>query len=182
MCYLAGPIDFADDLGKGFRQKIKAIAEEKNLGIIFLDPTAKMDNLKADVGEEQGSINEYKKNGKWERLNNLMKAIVRSDLRCVDYSDFVIAYVDTDIHMCGSYSEIFLSLSQKKPTYIIVKGGRARASSWLFGVCKPEYMFDSIEELMTHLAELNDDASMLSDRWVLIRKQLMSYRKEQEDG
>lgn len=167
MCYLVGPIDFAKDKGVGYRQKI--MKELKSLGIIFLDPTAKMDGLTPDVGVEQEKIQQMKDEGRWEDLRVFMKKIVRSDLRCVDYSDFVIAYIDPNVHMCGSYHEIVCAVNQKKPVLAVIKGGKKRASSWLFGILRTDAMFDSIEELVEYFKhpEFKPD-----ERWVLFREQV----------
>ena len=51
ICYLIGPIDFADDLGVGFRDEIKTKTE--HLKIRYLDPCKKMAGLSDDVGVEQ---------------------------------------------------------------------------------------------------------------------------------
>lgn len=168
VCYLAGPIDFAKDQGKGHRQQIQELTKE--IGIKYLDPTNKLASLCKEVDEEQQKIIEYKKNGQYVELREMMKNIIRSDLRCIDYSDFVICYIDTSIHMCGTYHEIFLSISQHKPTFIVVEGGLAKSPSWLFGISKLEFLFNSIEELCDHLHKIDSGEIPLSKEWVLIRK------------
>ena len=170
--YLAGPIDFADDLGVGFRQDIINKCRDAGLGIKFLDPTNKLPGLSKDVGEEADKINGYKKTKNWTGLRKLMKKIVRCDLRQVDLSDFLIVYVDRDVHMCGTYHELIQADLQKKPVLVIVKGGKARASAWLFGLIKPEYMFDSVDECIEFLQKVNTDSIELDDRWVIFRKDL----------
>lgn len=173
MCYLVGPIDFSDDKGVGYRQKIQK--ELKDLGIIFLDPTSKMDGLTPDVGIEQEKIAQMKKEERWDELRVFMKKIVRSDLRCVDYCDFVIAYVDPDVHMCGSYHEIVCAVNQKKPVLAVVNGGKKRASSWLFGILRTDAMFDNVEELVEYF---KNPEFKLDERWVLFRDQVFQQQKE----
>lgn len=176
ICYLVGPIDFAADQGIGFREEIKQ--QLSDIGIVFLDPCHKMENLAKDVGEEQNTILKYKRENNFAALRTLMKKIIRADLRMIDYCDFTICYIDIDIHMCGSYHEMINSLSQKKPTLIIIKGGIERAPSWIFGLSKIEYMFNSIEELSSFLHSINSGETPLGQEWVLIRKQLKAYDKE----
>jgi len=171
MCYLIGPIDFAEDKGIGFRQQIKDGLSD--LGVVFLDPTAKLDGLTPDVGVEQDKIAQMKEEGRWEDLRSFMKKIVRSDLRCVDYSDFVIAYIDPDVHMCGSYHEIVCAVNQKKPVLAVIKGGKKRASSWLFGILRTDAMFDSIEELIEYFKH---PEFVLDERWVLFRDQVFQQQ------
>src|SRR5690348_2645194 len=104
--YLVGPIDFAKDQGVGFRKEIREKIQASGLNIRVLDPCKKVSGLPQDVGEEQTRINTFKAEKDWVSLAKMMKKIVRSDLRCIDYSDFIIAYIDRDVHMCGSYHEI----------------------------------------------------------------------------
>ena len=173
MCYLVGPIDFDSEKGVGYRQKIKK--ELKDLGIIFLDPTAKLDGLTPDVGIEQEKIAQLKEEKKWDELRVFMKKIVRSDLRCVDYCDFIIAYIDPEVHMCGSYHEIVCAVNQKKPVLAVIKGGRKKASSWLFGILRPDAMFDDVEGLVEYF---NHPEFNLDERWVLFREQVFNQQKE----
>lgn len=173
MCYLVGPIDFDKTKGVGYRQKI--MHELKDLGIIFLDPTQKLDGLTPDVGVEQDKIQTLKREERWDELRTFMKKIVRSDLRCVDYSDFIIAYIDPDVHMCGSYHEIVCAVNQKKPVLAVVKGGRKRASSWLFGILRPDAMFDSVEDLVEYFKH---PEFKLDERWVLFRDQVFQQQME----
>jgi nucleoside 2-deoxyribosyltransferase len=172
ICYLIGPIDNASDQGKGWRQMIKKRCAHMN--IKFLDPTNKLRGLVKEVDNEQKKIKEYKEVGNWKELSLMMKQVVRSDLRSIDYADFVIVYVDTDIHMCGSYHEMTVAINQKKPVLIVVEGGKKYASSWLFGVCDYNFMFDNFEDLLKYLRNVNKGKEKLNDRWVLIRKQLQS--------
>ena len=173
ICYLIGPIDFSEDKGVGFRQKI--IDELSGLGIVFLDPTSKMGDLAPDVGDEQETIRKLKEEEKWDELRQFMKRIVRSDLRCVDYSDFVIVYVDTDLHMCGSYHEVVCAVNQKKPVLTVIKGGRKKAPSWLFGILRTDAMFDDVESLAEYFKH---PEFKLDERWVLFRDQIFQKQSE----
>lgn len=174
ICYLAGPIDFHKDLGVDYRRNIKTQAEINGLNLIFLDPTSKITGLANDVNIEQENILKYKKTKKWDKLTKLMKKIVRSDLRQVDLSDFIIVLVDTSIHMCGTYHELIQSDIQKKPVLTIVKGGKEKAPSWLFGIIDHNLMFDSIDDCIKFLCKVNKGQIPLDDRWVLFRKELIS--------
>ena len=183
IAYLAGPIDFDPSLGVSFRTEIISKIKDKNLNLVLLDPTSKLESLVDDVGLEQNRIHQYKKDKKFAELNSMMKKIVRSDLRCVDYTDFFIAYIDVGIHMCGSYHEMICALNQKKPVLTIIKGGIEKAPSWLFGILNVEHMVNNIDEMVDHLAGVND-GSIKNDKWVcyiqsakkMIRIQIMYSR------
>jgi hypothetical protein len=108
----------------------------------------------------------------WVGLSNLMERIVRQDHRCVDLSDFMVFYLDPSIHTCGSYFELQSALTQKKPYFIVVPGGKIKTPSWLFGICDHENFYSSIEDVVKSLVLLNSGAQPMSDRWVLFRKQI----------
>lgn len=171
ICYLIGGIDFCKDQGKSWRKSIIHRCEEHNFGIKFLDPTNKLRGLQAEVGAEQDYIKMLKRDKNWNGLKSFMKIIVRHDHRCVDISDFIIMYIDTDYHMCGSYFELQSALSQKKPYFIVVNGGKANAPNWLFGIVDYECIYDDLESVVLKLEEI-DQGCPLSSRWVLIRDQL----------
>jgi hypothetical protein len=81
-------------------------------------------------------------------------------------------YVDRDIHMCGTYHELIQADIQKKPVLVIVKGGIERASAWLFGLIKPEYMFNDVDECVEFLINVDSGNQEVDDRWVIFRKDL----------
>ena len=172
IAYLCGPIDEVEDQGIGQRREIIKLAQKHGLKIKFLDPTNKLKGLQQEVGTEQDRISRYRDRGRWKDLTNFMKIIVRADLRQVDLSDFIIAKVDKQVHMCGSYHEIFLADIEKKPILAIIEGGKKNAPAWLFGILDHNLMFDDSEECIKYLAKVNSGDVKLDDRWVLLRKQL----------
>ena len=168
ICYLIGAIDFCEDQGRTWRAKL---IQECNFGIKFLDPTNKLEGLQAEVGSEQEYIKKLKQNKEWDLLRNFMRTVVRQDHRCIDISDFIIMYIDTKNHMCGSYFELRSALSQKKPYFIIVNGGKSNTPNWIFGIVDHNCIFDDIPSVISRLREI-DEGCDLSDRWVLIRDKL----------
>tara|TARA_Y100000310_G_C20668395_1_gene808903 strand:- start:1501 stop:2127 length:627 start_codon:yes stop_codon:yes gene_type:complete len=173
LCYLVGPIDYAPDQGTGWREElIHQCNDVWKMGIKFLNPTDKVEGLKQEVDEEQDKVNMFKKNQQWDELSMFMKPIIRGDHRCIDLSDFIVVYIDKDIHACGSYFEFQSALHEKKPYFVLVKGGKAQAPSWLFGILDHNYMFGSLKELVESLCKHHVGDIPLSDRWVLIRKQI----------
>jgi hypothetical protein len=170
--YMIGPMDDVQDRGIGFRYQIKKLTREAGVKIAWLDPTQKLAGMAKDVGEEGDTIRAMKENKEWEKLRHFIKRIVRQDLRCCDISDFVVAYINPDCHMCGSYHELIVSLIQKKPVLAVIKGGKERCPNWLFGILHYSFMFDSIEDLVAYLKKLNEGKIQTNERWVLLRKQI----------
>ena len=172
LCYLIGAIDHAADQGVGWRQHLINLCSDAGLKIKFLDPTNKITGLQKEIGKEQIKIKDLKNNARWDELSDMMHTIVREDHRCVDISDFVIFMIDPAVHTCGSYFEFQSALTQHKPYFIVVPGGKKNTPHWLFGICDHNCMYGSVEEAVDVLSKLNDGSIPLSDRWVLIRQQL----------
>ena len=170
--YLIGSVENAKDSGISFRKELKELASQKGLKIKFLDPTDKIHGLFEEVGEAQKNIFKLRDEGKYDELRDFMKKVVRTDLRCVDLSDFVIAYFDSTIATCGSWHELFTAILQKKPILIVMRGGKKKTPLWVFGIVKHEYIFDNEEQCIEYLANLNNGNIPLGSKWVLARKQL----------
>ncbi len=92
--YLAGPIDFAEDAGKGWRQEITPKLEA--IGIPhdrILDPTNKRELLTHPyiVRNNEGELmKKCRETGDVSRLEEIMKDVVHIDLAMVDMANFVI--------------------------------------------------------------------------------------------
>ncbi len=171
--YLSGPMEYASDYGVNWRQEIIKSFKDNDLNIICLDPTNKPvelhgTNLKEDVETTKRLKNE----GKWEELTKFVKEFRRKDLRYTDLSDFIIAVIDPNIHLCGTYNEIFEAERQKKPRFAIIKGGLKAMPSWLFAVFNYKCVFSSVDECVQHLKKINDGTIRADDKWVLIRNHL----------
>lgn len=170
LVYLIGPIDDVADQGKVWRRDI--INKCKDMNIKFLNPTNKIAGLKKEVDEEQIKIKQLKECGEWDVLSKFIKGIVRSDHRSLDLSDCVICYINPRCHMCGSYFELQSALTQKKPYFIIVEGGKKNTPSWLFGILEHKRIYGSVDEVVHVLRDLDSGRTPLDDKWVLIRKEI----------
>ena len=145
----------------------------KKMGLTILDPTDKPVSQCRynEIGDEKEHINKLKKLKRWDELRTMAKEIVLVDLRMVEVSDFMIAYIDKDIHICGTYDEIFESLRRRKPTLIVHKGGKSQMSMWLRGKMNHNFVFDTFDELYAYLEALHD-GTVEPDytRWVFFDK------------
>jgi nucleoside 2-deoxyribosyltransferase len=174
-CYLAGPIDYADDDGKGWRRDMHRFLGF--MGVTVLDPTHKQiltASSEAAINEDKELVERLRANEDWEGLAKFMKEIRCLDLRMVDISDFIIAYIDPDVQMCGTWEEIFTSNRQKKPILLVVKGGKHRLSGWMFGTLPVEYLFDSFEDAKSYLECINDGLIVMDNRWTLLDHELIA--------
>jgi len=157
LCYLAGPIDRAQDFGVGWRDEISPFLHK--LGIGVLNPCDKPSINYRDGSEDSvvvQTINDLKSSGKHEEAHSTMKKIITDDLHLLDISSFIILYIDTDIHMCGSYCEVTYAALEKKPILIFCKQGKNNIPNWLYGLCNPEFFFDSLSEVQDFISSIDD--------------------------
>lgn len=165
--YLAGPIDHASDDGVGWRNTFKKFLKKR--GANALDPCDKPISYSSykEIGDEKQKMMELKKTGRFFELSEQMREIAHVDLRMTDVSDCVIVYINPAIPMFGTIHELINSLQQRKPTLVVVEGGKHNAPNWLFGIMDYNFMFDSFDDLKTFLT-LVDVGAFTPDltRWV----------------
>jgi hypothetical protein len=172
LCYLIGSMEFSEDNGVSWRKTLINKSIECGLKIKFLNPTDKISCLAQETGEEREKIISLKSCNEYDKLSGLLKRIVRQDLRCVDLSDFVIFYIDIKNHTCGSYDEFYTALDEKKPYYVICRQGKNKIPAWLFGRADHNNFFSSIDDVIFDLNLINKGEKLLSDKWVLFRKEI----------
>jgi hypothetical protein len=163
-------MNFAKDSGVGWRKEIKEKAKKRGLKIKFLDPTDKPKSPIANddcIHDEKDIIAKFRKTENWESVTKIVKRFRRIDLRMVDRADFIIIFVDTDIHMTGSYDEATTCEKEKKPVLAIVKQGREGAPDWLFGIVNYWEMFKTVDECLEYLDGLNSGKVAMDGRWVI---------------
>ena len=166
--YLVGAMDRVPDGGVGWRQRITPALH--NMGVKILNPCNKPVYGVVENDDTREIINRMKSTGRFEEIRKKYGNIRNADLRCVDKSDFVIAHIDMNVHMCGSYEEICTANQQKKPVLVWCEQGKAAAPNWLFFMLPHHYIFNSLESLLEYLLVVNytEDVSTL-DRWFFFR-------------
>jgi hypothetical protein len=151
--YLVGAMDRVPDGGIQWRERITPILKEMNINV--LNPCKKpIDGVKEDINTRQ-EIEHYKETRQFDKIRQKFGHIRNADLRCVDVSDFIIAQIDMNVHMCGSYEEITTANRQKKPILVWCKQGKQLAPNWLFFMIPHEHIFSNAEELLLYLQNIN---------------------------
>tara|TARA_R100000005_G_C4990619_1_gene198067 strand:+ start:1741 stop:2286 length:546 start_codon:yes stop_codon:yes gene_type:complete len=166
-CYLAGPIDHADDDGVGWRKKAGLWLKQK--GVHVMDPCDKptSNSTYKEIGEEKIRMMDLKDNGEWDELTRYMKEIVHVDLRMLDRSDFVIVYIDMEAKPFGTIWELQTALHQKKPVMVVVEGGKSKVSNWLFGVMNHNWIFGNFPDMYRYLNGIHHATNEADlTRWV----------------
>lgn len=152
--YLVGAMDRVPDGGVQWRDRITPYLEY--MGIKVLNPCNKpIYSIKEDE-QTRNIINYYKQTQQFDKIRENYGHIRNADLRCVDISDFIIAHIDINIHACGSYEEIVTANRQKKPVLIWCEQGKINAPNWLFFMLPHEQIFNSMEEIIDYLTQINE--------------------------
>ena len=147
--YLCGAMDFSDDFGVGWRILLKQALKE--LGVIWLDPTDKPLHDASRGKEEVKEMRRLMHQKQYNSIEYAMQDIRFVDLRMVDVSDFIVMYLDMDIHHCGTYVEFTRANGQDKPIITIIKQGKKSAPTWLLGEMPHNFIFNNLEEAIDYL-------------------------------
>lgn len=172
LAYLCGPIERANDLGVSWRDKF--IEQTKEIGVRILNPCNKPPSCMPEIKEGQRIADEIRIQEDWPKMQSFAKTIRREDLRFVDICDFLVIYINRNIYTVGSWDELFVAESQRKPVLAIVEGGIKYLPTWLFAVFELHEVFDSVESCVSYLLELNDGQKEMDRRWFLIRDYLQA--------
>jgi len=166
--YLIGAIDRAPDIGAGWRDRLSHKLKQFNLNIYNpLEKPCDQGNEMAFRAERQN----LKDAKNYDKLTEYVKEIRHIDLRMVDFSDFLICYIDMDIFMCGSFEEVTIANLQHKPVIVWCKQGKASVPDWLFGQLKHQLFFSSIDEVIDYLYYVDTSVDFDSlDRWIFFNR------------
>tara|TARA_R110000824_G_C15125370_1_gene668507 strand:+ start:470 stop:1021 length:552 start_codon:yes stop_codon:yes gene_type:complete len=151
--YLAGAMDRVSDGGVGWRRKITP--QLRALGVTVLDPCDKPAEVVREDDKTRSNIQAFKIREEYDRIREDYAVIRTLDLRCVDVSDFIIASIDINVHACGTYEEISVANSQKKPILIWCQQGKVNAPNWLFFMLPHQHIFGSINDLLEYLSRVD---------------------------
>ena len=171
--YLAGAMDRVPDGGVGWRNRITPIL--KSMGVTVLNPCDKPVEVGLEDESTRFEIERLKQSGQFEEIRKRYGGIRTLDLRCVDISDFIIASIDTDVHACGTYEEITVANSQKKPVLVWSQQGKNNAPNWLFFMLPHQHIFGSIHDLLEYLINVDSGRDIKHyKRWFFFDQNRMS--------
>ena len=148
-CYLCGAMDRVADGGVGWRERIKL--DLRDLHIIWLDPCNKPINIATEDAGTRRRLNDAKMIGDYDFVHDAVKEIRGVDLRMCHISDFLLVNIDTDVHACGTYDEISIANTQKKPIIIHCEQGKAHLPNWMFAMLPHQFFFSTWEEACEYL-------------------------------
>ena len=115
ICYLCGNMENTED-AENWRDSFTKDLEKINIKV--LNPTRPM--FHDQLSESEDMRNKFKKmreNNEFSELHDIMKNIIRRDLRAVDLSTFVIVKLEPNKATWGTTHEVIQASSQRKPIF-----------------------------------------------------------------
>lgn len=182
VAYLSGPMEYVADHGVEWRRKFINLLNEEGLKIDCIDPTNKPGGENIKIGENKEIQVNLQKDGKFKELQEYVRSYRRYDLRFVDISDFLVVVVDPRVPQWGTSNEVYFAELQHKPMFFICDGGLQNLPRWLFDVIDIEddgkrgNVFESVEDVVEELKNIDNGTYPMSDEWVLVRKYIESQR------
>lgn len=163
--YLAGPIDRCPNLGIEWRNWI---SEELTVryGAVPYNPMNKPIEIAGEI-ESRELRKQWKLQGKYDKLSEFMRLVRRVDLRMTDKADVGIFYIDTSIHMCGSYEELSWMNRCKKPCLVVCKQGVKEIPDWIYGMIPHQHMMEAWDELFEYLDRIDQGWDDGTNRWMM---------------
>jgi len=126
VAYLAGPMEFAEDYGMGWRERIREGL--KSLGIRCILPNEE----EAKFISGQGELNEIKKYDP-QRYVNIMRQFIKQDLQFVESVDMIVTCWNGE-RMSGTIGEATYAYLKDQVSYLITNKTFEQIPGW-FAAC-----------------------------------------------
>jgi nucleoside 2-deoxyribosyltransferase len=145
LAYLAGAIEYAPDLGRGWRRDAAALL--RSLGYEVYDPAE--DERKSLSEEEQRNLRVWKTTD-LPRFQEAVRKIIDFDLDIVSRAGCIICYWDENgARGGGTSAELTWARRRGIPVYMVTPLPVASISGWVLGCCSR--IFRDFEELKKFL-------------------------------
>lgn len=176
--YVSGPMDSPESKG-GLIWRKTITPRLQKMGVGVIDPTNKPCQGVLEDDKTRQNIAKSRESGDYELVQNYVKQIVKTDLRFVDVSDFLIVYLDIKEFPCGTYDELFMACNQRKPVLIVCPYGKNKVPGWLWGRIPHELFFGSFDDMFQYLEHIDKSKDIDTlNRWVFIDyKKVFGYEK-----
>ncbi len=146
LAYLAGAIEYAPDLGRGWRREITPFLH--SLGDRVYDPAE--DERKSLTEDEQKNLRTWKRTD-FARFQKAVRKIISFDLDVVARADYVVCYFDEHgLKGGGTSGELTFAFRNRIPVYMVTPVPIPEVSGWILGCCSR--VFGSFDELKEFLA------------------------------
>ena len=147
LAYLAGSIEFAEDLGKSWRRELRSFIEN-TLGHHVYDPAE--DEKKNLSDEESANFRQWKANN-FKRFREAVRKIIDFDLDLIENRvDYVICFWGKQSAMGGgTAAELTLAYRKKIPVYLVTEVPYEEMSGWVLSCA--EHVFPDFDSLRSFL-------------------------------
>jgi len=166
--YLSGGMEFNSE-GHLWREDTGKFL--KSLGIVVLDPYHKP--FYSSLPEDEKTrirLKELRRQGQFQEVHEYFKQVRADDLRMTDICDFAIVRLTIKKASIGTDEELTTLNRSKKPIFLSVDEGKKEAPLWLFGMLKPNYIYNSLDEVHQMIENINSGAKPIdSPRWKILR-------------
>ncbi len=150
LAYLCGPIEFARDGGKLWRQKLTPFLREQ-LGHRVYDPAE--DEKKNLTEEEAGNFRDWKRTD-LEKFRRVIRKIIQFDLDLIENrADYLICFWDESAAAAtsgGTPAELTAAYRKGIPVYLVTPLPAEQVSGWMLACA--DQTFTSVDELKDFLA------------------------------
>ena len=177
--YLIGPMQYAE--GRTWREDISEFLN--SIDVTIFDPYKKPfinapDETEATHNElcllmEAGKRKAELDFSGFDMVADHMKKVRSFDLSMVDRADFIICYLDPDVPTFGTMEELSWACRCKKPTFIVIEGGKKKTPFWVMGMFPHKYIYNSFEEVEQVISDIDSgETKISSNRWRLFEPEL----------
>lgn len=169
-CYLSGGMQYID--GQSWRNEITPILNSLNIKVF--DPYNKplISGIKEDVNAREMLLEQMEK-GNFDYVSDYMRVIRSEDLRLCDIADFAIVHIKPKVASWGTAEEIVTLCRMRKPTFIVIEGGKKEAPLWIMGMFPHKYFYNSIDEVVEVIRDIDSGLKEAdSNRWRLLREDM----------
>ena len=143
--YLAGPMEMnSTESAVEWRDRISPkLVEYFGNKVEIIDPckteSSKLGDLiepGTDLKDTKKIMKGWKESGKWDKFDKAIHRIIVEDLWAVQKSDLVIIYLDFEVQMGGTISELTYALLHRVPVYAVIKDPVSKINSWILGMVR----------------------------------------------
>lgn len=167
--YTIGAMEYAD--GSNWRETVEKCLIPRNITVFnpYRKPFINDCDESPDV---RVRMRKHMENGDYETVTEWARSIRRFDLNLVDRSDFIIAYIIPSTASWGTAEELSTAVAARKPIFVVVQGGKKNTPLWLMGQLKHKYIYDSIEDALKMIRNIDDGVVTIdSPTWRLLKKE-----------
>ena len=168
--YLVGPMEYQN--GRAWREDMTIFLN--SMDITVFDPYKKpFINAPEEDEDCHERMNKLMQSGEYDEVATHFKAVRAFDLSMVDRSDFIICYIDPTVPTFGTIEELVTSIRMKRPTFVVMAGGKSKTPLWIMGMLPHKFIYNSFDDIKKMLSNINDGTKSIdSDRWRLFKQEL----------